>query len=237
MPSYKLKLNVGDGLGFTPDNKLTVKYVGDNIHIVENESVGAIGLYVDRLNGPSGSVPDNWSLITGIGSRTSSSVSPAVINNFIDIDRDVVNLIFTYGLYVAAPEPGGRNATTITYTSTVKSAVDIMNEMNFPLLKNGQNRTSYRPNAGELIQLVLNPTFRSVYNAPNIGGNIATEDGTRAGNSSMTTKVLFMINEILYASDVDPNGNAYWVNSMTLTCLYSEVPEYVVGDEYRTQQQ
>ena len=231
MLKYKLNLKVGDGLGFTPDNKLTVKFAGDNIRIVTNESSGSVGLYVDRLNGSSGTTPDGWTTVTGTGSRIKNTVTPAVINNFIDINRDVVNLIFTYGLYVA----GNRNATTIAYTSTVKRVVDIMNEMNFPLLKNGQNVSSFRPNATELIQLVINPTFRQVLNSPDVGGNIATEDGTRAGNSSMTTKVLFMIKEILYKSDVEPYGNHYWVHSMVLTCLYSEVPEYVVGQEYSTQ--
>jgi len=229
--NYRLTISVGDGLGFTADNKLSVKFAGDNIRVVSEGTDGQKGLYVDQLNGAPGSTPDGWTTITGPGTRISNSVSPAVINNFIDIDREVVNLIFTYGLYTA----GARNDTTITYTSTVKTVTDIMNEMNFPLAQNGQNMSSFRPNAEEMLQLVINPTFRKVNKSG--GGYVATEDGTRAGNSSMTTKVLFMIKDIKYLSDDNPPGNAYWVKSMTLTCLYSEVPEFVVGQEYATQQQ
>ena len=231
MPNYKLNINVGDGLGFNQDNQLTVKYTGDNIRIVDTGTEGQQGLYVDELTGLPGSVSDNWSTVPSSGSAIDASNPTRTINNFVDINREVTDLIFTYGVYVA----GGRNATEITYTSTVKTPADIMNEMNFPLAKNGQNRTSFRPNAGEMLQLVSGPTFRSVLNTD--GTNIAAEDGTRSGNNTQTTKVLFLIKEIRYASEDIPPGNHYWVSSMTLTCLYvdPEITAYVVGQNYSTQ--
>lgn len=229
MPSATLKLNVGDGLGFDQDGNICVKYAGENIRVVNEGTAGQLGLYVDDLTGVNGSVSDNWSTIPGRGINRTNPYTTT--NNFVDINRDVSNMIFTYGLYIA----GNRNDTTITYTSTVKSVENIRLEMNFPIDQNGQNKTSFRPITGELIQLVDGPTFRTVYDRN--GGRIATEDGTRSGNNNQTTKVLFIIKDIRYLSEDVPPGSDYWVKAMTLTCLYSSVPEYVVGTEYATSQQ
>ena len=162
-----LKLNVGDGLGFNQNGQICVKFTGDNIRVVTDGTGGQQGLYVDQLKGVPGSISDEWSTVTGPGMRTCYPN----INNFVDINREVTNLIFTYGLYVA----GSRNDQNISYTSQVKTVTDIVNEMNFPLAQNGQNVTSFRPNAGEMLQLVDGPTFRPVLNSQ--GANVATEDG------------------------------------------------------------
>lgn len=229
MPTAKVKLNVGEGLGFDQDNNLSVRFTGTNIRIVTTGGEGSQGLYIDQLTGTNGSVSDNWSTIPGEG--TNRSTPSTKINNFIDINRDVTNLIFTFGLYV----PGSRGATSIAYTSTVKSVQDICNEIVYPLWFNASNWTSYRPNAGELIQLVIGPTARSVKNGYG-GAYIAVEDGNRSGDNNQTTKVLLCITDIQYMSDVEPQGNRYWVKSMDVVCLYSEVPEYVVGQAYHGDQ-
>lgn len=231
MPSVKLKLNVADGLGFE-DNKLKVNIGNDNLRTVTTGNDNEKGLFVDDLSngaGLSGSFPDNWTLVTGPG--TNIDTSSVHTNSFIDINRDVSNLIFTFGLY----KVGSRGATQIAYTSTVKTVQDICNEIVYPLWFNASNWTSYRPNAGELLQLVTGATARSVLYGYN-GDHIACEDGNRQGDNNQTTKVLFCITAIQYMSDVQPQGNAYWVKSMDLVCLYSEVPEYVVGQTYHGDQ-
>ena len=50
---------------------------------------------------------------------------------------------------------------------------------------------------------------------------------------SWTDRILFMINEILYASDIDPSQSDYLVSRIKMTCLYSSVATYVVGTEYQ----
>lgn len=227
MPSVKVNLNLGDGLELDSNNKITVKYDVDstNIRLFTSGTENEKGLYIDPLTANGGSVPDNWSMIPGQG--TLKSDTSVKINNFIDMNREVVNLIFTFGLYTA----GGRNATTIAYTSTVKTVQDICNEIDIPLVFHPSNWTSFRPNKGELIQLVIGATARSV-NYLNTVDKRAVEDGNRIGNDVQTTKVMLLITNIQYKSDIEPQGNAYWVTSMDVVCLYSEVPEYVVGQTY-----
>lgn len=224
--NYRLTLNVGDGLGFDQNNKLTVKYAGNNIRIIDEGSEGQKGLYVDDLTGKNGSTTDNWSTKSGPGTW---SGHPKV-DDFVDINRDVTNLIFTFGLFKA----GGRSETQITYTTTVKSMTDVCNEIDFPLWAKGSNWTSFQPFNGELIQLVDGPTFRTVaYTASPY--SIAVEDGKRIGNNTQETKVILLITNILYDSDINPQGNKFWVKSIDAMCIYSTRPEYVVGTSYSGQ--
>ena len=223
---YQLKLNVGDGLGFDQNNKLSVRYAGNNIQIIDTGTDGQKGLHVDDLTGKSGSSSDNWSTETGPGTYPGHSR----IDDFVDINRDVTGLIFTFGLFKA----GSRSETQIAYTSTVKTMSDVCNEIDFPLSAKGSNWTSFQPFNGELIQLVTSPTFRSV-DWTQSPYKIATEDGKRIGNNSQETKVILMITNILYDSDINPQGNEFWVKSIEATCIYSTRPEYVVGQSYSGQ--
>lgn len=222
MANKRLTLNVGDGLGFDQNNKLTVKYTGSNIYINSD------GLYVEELSGSAGSVADNWSIIPGQG--TSRSDPNVHTNDFIDINRDVSNLIFTYGLYVPGPYTS-RTAHNIPYTTTVKSVADIVTEMNFPLDRHPENWSSFHPLSGELLQLVDGPTFRTIKDRDT--GYSATEEGIRVSNNTQETKALFYIKNIQYNAQ-----NIYYVSSMVLVCLYVDstdaaiTAKYTVGGEY-----
>ena len=73
--------------------------------------------------------------------------------------------------------------------------VNVCDEIDFPLTQSGTNLTVFRPSAGELLQLVDNPTSRLVNTAT---GTIASEDGKRSGNNTQKTMALFVINKIIY---------------------------------------
>lgn len=221
-----LKINVGDGLGFDQNDKLCVRYAGENIRVVDTGTDGQIGLYVDDLTGLSGSVSDNWSTVPGPGYKTGS----ATISNFVDINRDVTNLIFTYGAYQVANR-GVNGQNHISYSASVKTIQNLVDEMNFPISIYGRNRTFYQPFKSEMIQLVDGPST-SLVSSNNSGGTIAAENGNRLGDNTQTTKVLFVITDIKYDSDINPGGNEFWVNSITLLCIYSSLTEYVVGHTY-----
>lgn len=224
----KIGLNLGEGL-YTKDNKLGVHYVENGrMNIVESDNPGENGLFVEDLNGKDGagggSQYDGYTMKSGTG--WSISNASQTISNFIDMDRDVVNLIFTFGLY----KPTTRHPTTITYSTSPKDVQSICNEIVAPVQYNATSYTSYRPNAGELIQLVTNPLFRTV---PWNGGTIATESLNRY-NSSVTqeVKAMFVITEIHYMSDIQQGGNQYWVHDMKLQCIYSAISDFVVGTVY-----
>ena len=111
----KIGLNLGDGL-HTSDKKLGVHYVENGrMNIVESDNPGENGLFVGDLNGKDGtgggSQYDGYTMKAGTG--WSISNASQTISNFIDMDRNVVNLIFTFGLY----KPTTRHPTTITYSS------------------------------------------------------------------------------------------------------------------------
>lgn len=221
-------LNLGDGLHTTEDDKLEVYYEPNgNMHLETSDNVDEIGVYVNDLNGADGagggSQYDNWTIKSGEGWRTNDSSQ--TISNFIDVNREVVNLIFTFGLYKVAT----RHPSTISYGSSVKDVRGICNEIVAPVWYSPSSYTSYRPNPGELIQLVKNPLFRTV---PYGSGTIACESGNRASNDSMETAVMFVIMDIHYMSDIQQGGNQYWVHDMTLQCIYSTVSDYVVGQTY-----
>lgn len=220
-----LKLNLGEGMGIDQDNKVGVRYTGNYIHTVTDAQTGSLGLYVDPLVAANGSITDDWTTKPGAGKRLSQSVTPAQIDNFIDINRDVTNLIFTYGVYHIT----GRSNVAITYdTNQVKTLEELKNEMNYPMQQNASLGPFFRPRKGELIQLVTNPCTDTITSSSSVA--TATECGTRTNNVNQELKVMFLINEILYQSDEEPTGNPNWISKMKLTCIYSSVASYVVSE-------
>lgn len=215
-----IKLDLGSGLHTNLQDEMSVSYT-DNGHIHIEDNLGEEGLYVDNLNGEDGvggvSVPDGWTTVDGTGYNISD---PSQTTQFIDMNRDVVNLIFTFGLYKATT----RNPSNITYGTNVKDVRSICNEIDAPIWFSPSSYTSYKPMEGELIQLVKNPLFRTV---PVGNSTVACENGNRLGNDSMETAVMFVITEINYQP-----GNIYWVTDMTLCCIFSTVPDFVVGQSY-----
>lgn len=221
-----LKLNVGDGLGFNSDGKLTVKYSGSNIHVVDIGVDSEIGLYVDDLTGNPGSVCDTWTTIPGTGKQYNSPYGS--INNFLDLNREVINLVFTFGAYQVG-QRGINGQKSISYTSTPKTVTDIIDEINKPLFFRGTNSTYYRPNKGEMIQLVDGPAIDLVNNTGS--GTIAVERGDRLANNAQTTKALFVISDIKYKSDIQQGGSDYWVHSMKLICIYSDLSSFTPREQ------
>lgn len=225
----QVNLDLGDGLHTTEtENKVAVHYEPNgNMHLETSDVPGETGIYVNDLNGEDGSGGgsrhDGWSTVRGTGWKTSDNTQ--TIPDFIDMNRDVVNLIFTFGLY----RPSMRHPTTITYSSTPKDVQSMCNEIVAPVNWNNRSYTSYRPNAGELIQLVTNPTFRLI---PWNGSTIATESLNRVIGANQEVKVMFVITEIHYDSDIRQGGNEYWVHDMSVCCIYSTVPDFVVGTTY-----
>jgi hypothetical protein len=221
----KIQLDLGDGFTTDENNKLGVKYEPNgNMHV---ETSTDPGLYVENLNGADGtgggSQPDGWTTKPGTGWNIQTN---ATIPDFVDMNRDVVNLIFTFGVY----RPSMRHPTYVAYSTTPKDVQSMCNEIVAPVYYNASSYTSYHPQAGELIQLVTNPLFRTV---PWNGGTIATESLNRIdGNTSQETKAMFVITDIHYMSDIQQGGNIYWVHDMTLMCIYSTLPEFVVGTSY-----
>ena len=223
-------LDLDNGLHVDSEDKVGVYYEQNgNMHLETDPDPtdGKNGIYVENLNGADGpggaSRYDGWSMKPGTGWNINNNSQ--TIPDFIDINRDVVNLIFTFGLYKATM----RHPTTIAYGSSVKDVRSICNEIVAPVYFSPSSYTSYRPNVGELIQLVKNPLFRTV---PYGSGTIACENGNRTGNDSMETAVMFVIMEIHYMSDLQPGGNEYWVHDMSLCCIYSTVPDFTVGQTY-----
>ena len=223
-------LDLDNGLHIDNEDKVGVYYEQNgNIHIETylDPKDGKNGIYIENLNGADGSGGasryDGWTMKPGTGWKISDTSQ--TINDFIDMDRDVVNLIFTFGLYRATM----RHPTTITYGSTVKDVQSVCNEIVAPVYWNNRSYTSYRPNAGELIQFVTNPTFRTV---PWNGSTIACETLNRVTTQVQEVKAMFVIMEIHYDSDIHQGGNEYWVNDMKLCCIYSSVPDFVVGTTY-----
>lgn len=220
----KLTLKLGDGLKIKAESKLSVATNGDHISIDEH------GVFVDNLNGADapegGTEPDGWTTVKGPGANLADPENPLDSNSFIDINRDVVNLIYTFGLY----KPTMRHPTTIDYSTSVKDVRSICNEFVAGRYYDSQRGgVTYIPRKGEMIQLVIGPHLRL---SPFGSGTIAVESGNRFGDDVMETKVILVINEVLFMSDISPTGATYWVYSMKLRCIYSTVPEYVVGNLY-----
>ena len=222
--SIKINLDLGNGIDVDQStNKVGVSYENNGNITTESD-----GLFVDDLNGEDGSgggsVVDGYTLYNGTAVRVSNPSE--TLTPFPDIDRGVCQMIFTLGLFWRSR----RNASTIDYSTTTKNVDAMCNEINAPCYYNRYALTSFKPAVGELIQLVENPTFRTVaYN----GSTIAVENFDRNSLSSMKTRVMFVIKAIRYMKDVDPSLSDYMVNDMTLKCIYSDdVERYVVGTDY-----
>lgn len=222
--SVNIYLDLGDGLYTDGNDKLDLGYV-DNGNMYLETNTGEEGIYVNDLNGADGpggtSTYDGYTTISGIGRNISN---PSEEIPFIDIDRDVVNLIFTFGFYKVQ----SRQQASITYSTSAKSIGDLCNEINAPCVYNVTAKTSYRPIAGEIIQLVDHPSFRTVAVS---GGTIAVESGNRHDDNTMVTKAMFVITSIRYKSDVGL-GNDYIVHDMNVQCIYSDSSAFTVGQSY-----
>jgi hypothetical protein len=222
--SIKINLDLGDGIDVDQStNKVGVSYENNGNITTESD-----GLFVDDLNGEDGSgggsVVDGYTIYNGTAVKVSNP--SATLTPFPDIDRGVCQMIFTLGLFWRSR----RNPSTIDYSTTTKDVDAMCNEINAPCYYNRYALTSFKPAVGELIQLVENPTFRTIaYN----GSTIAVENFDRNSLSSMKTRVMFVIKAIRYMKDVDPSLSDYMVNDMTLKCIYSDnVERYVVGNDY-----
>ena len=185
----KLTLKLGDGLKINAESKLSVATNGDHISIDEH------GVFVDNLNGADapegGTEPDGWTTVKGPGANLADPGNPLDSNSFIDINRDVVNLIYTFGLY----KPTMRHPTTIDYSTAVKDVRSICNEFVAGRYYDSQRGgVTYIPRKGEMIQLVTGPHLRL---SPFGSGTIAVESGNRFGDDVMETKVILVINEVL----------------------------------------
>ena len=214
MPS--IKLNVGDGFGFTEEtpSKLKVNIFGDDISNTPD------GIYVDDLTGENertDSHVDNWTLIEG----TSNLGNPIP-----DINREVSNLIFSMCAYSITNRGTGGDTTITVNTSSVKSVSEIVDEMNYPLNAAGSNWSSYQPRVGELFQLISTPHGRVINVAG--GGYSAAEDGNRYPDNANRTLAMFCITGIEYAQ------NGYYINNISMVCLYSSLTEYTKGQTYGT---
>lgn len=236
--SITIGLDLGNGLYIMNNDKVAVYYEPNgNMHLERDDDPtdGKNGMYVSNLKGPKGSNGDSrYDGYTtkpgpGWGGVLDPNLGSAYTTDFIDVDRSIVNMIFTIGLY----KPIKRNATNITYSSTeVKDVTSICNEIVAPIYFSPVNGyTSYKPYVGELLQLITNPIFR-ITNTDT--GTIATESINRiaATSPAQEVKVMFVITKIVYNSDLNPNGSQYWVNSMELQCIYSSIPNYIVGNIY-----
>lgn len=224
---YELSLDIGDGLKLD-NGKLSVKANMD-LHTIKFNSDG---VFVESLKGKDGvgghSIPDGWTTKTSKGWSINDN---SIIDDFIDMDRDVVNLIFTFGPYMVQM----RHPETITYnTAKVKDVRAICNEINAPKYYKAANKTCYHPQLGEMIQLVTNPRFRHAAYDGNVEGTIAVENMNRLNDDhdAQVVQAMFVITDINYQSDIDPGGDVYWVHDMTLICIYSDLPDFVVGSTY-----
>lgn len=201
--------NTGNGMKIDANNKLSINFDDTNIHVDSN------GLYVDDLNVIDGTTCDGYSVYVTNPSDTSK----------IDVNRDVVTFIYSYGVYA----PYARGNSGIVYRDgeeqrdkQIKTASDIVNEMNKPLLHNANAR--WHPNKGELLQLITNPAY-----APCKPNDYYVETGGRSNTSTQETQALFYISDISY----DPNKyQGYYITELKLMCIYTGINTFEKGEEY-----
>lgn len=216
----KLSIKLGNGMTFD-GNSISVN-TGANVSIVTSGTEGQQGLYVGNLKGDQGpnggSTCDEWTCIPGTGYPV---VSGSSISNFVDGNREVIELIFACGMYKAANYAGNG----ISWTSTPKTVSDIIDSINYPIstwccgvAADWNNKTSYHPNAGELIELVSYPTIRN--NVTRNGARIYVEAHSRIANNQQETMAMFVIRDITYKSPTQPGVETYFIESMRLSCLY-----------------
>lgn len=195
--------NVGNGLKIDENGAVTVDYDETYIHS-DSE-----GLYVDDLDVGNGTICDGWTILPG---------NPA---SNIDTNTLAISFIFSFGLY----KPASRSSSGIVYSQTIRSASDIIDEINAPIVMNSSNYTSYHPNQGELIQLITNPISRTVYDRQGVANGSSVETGNRSSSGTQETKAIFCIMDIAYM-------NTYKINTIDLICIYSSIPDFVVGNHY-----
>lgn len=212
--ALSIKLNVGDGLGFTEDtpSALTVDIAGNDI------SKTSTGLFVDDLSGDGGntdSYADEWTMIESAAEGTGLPIP--------DINRGVVTLIHSMCAYQITGRGTGTSTAITVNTSAVKSIQDIIAEMNYPLNQAGDNKSVYHPLPSELFQLTDTPHgFIINYS----GGTQAAEECNRYPDDSNKTLALFCVTGVEYAE------NGVFINKLRLVCLYSSLATYVAGMTY-----
>ena len=212
--ALSIKLNTGNGLGFTNEtpSALTVDTAGDNV------TKTGTGLFVNDLSGDGGntdSIVDEWSMYE------SSSISESL--PIPEIDRGVVTFIHTMCAYQITGRGTGTSTAITVNTSAVKTIQDIIAEMNYPLTQAGDNISVYHPLVGELFQLTDTP-HGFIINYPD--GTQAAEECNRYPDNSNRTLALFCVTGVEYAA------NRMYVNNLRLVCLYSSLTEYSPGTTY-----
>lgn len=233
----KLSIKLGDGMTFD-GNSISVD-TGENVSIVTSGTEDQQGLYVENLKGEQGpnggSTCDEWTCIPGTGYPV---VSGSSISNFVDGNREVVELIFACGMYKAADYTGNG----IDWTSTPKTVSDIIDSINYPIstlccitpTEARNNKTSYHPNAGELIELVSYPTIRN--NVTRNGARIYVEAHSRIADNQQETMAMFVIREITYKAPTQQGVETFFIESMRLSCLYVNSdfvnPGFIEGKDY-----
>lgn len=217
----KLSIKLGDGMTFD-GNSISVD-TGENVSIVTSGTEDQQGLYVENLKGEQGpnggSTCDEWTCIPGTGYPV---VSGSSISNFVDGNREVIELIFACGMYKATDYTGNG----IDWTSTPKTVSDIIDSINYPIstlccitpTEARNNKTSYHPNAGELIELVSYPTIRN--NVTRNGARIYVEAHSRIADNQQETMAMFVIREITYKAPTQQGVETFFIESMRLSCLY-----------------
>lgn len=150
---------------------------------------------------------DNWTVIPGS-------------NNTIEVDRNKIQLIFSFCLYKTAGV-GARTSSNIPILEpqTVRNKQDIINEMNI-FLDNGNNSVAYIYKTGDFIMMKGTPDpatgLSKTYNLSYTG-----EDANRYPDS--VCLALFVI------TDIQRDWGNH-VSDITLKCLWSKEP---YNDSYK----
>lgn len=223
---FKIDLNLDDGLHTTDQDKLAVYYEPNGLIVLDTDedNPGLNGIYVNNLNGadgqPGGSEEDNHTVVTGKGFSLYDPDAPS-INNFINTNRNVVCCMFTLGVNT----PIRRTGSTLEFSSNVKTITNIINEIDAPMNVNAGS--FYRPIAGDMIQLVSNPSLTRLKGNDNVYRYY--ENLRREGQSSLgrqETKVIFIVTSVTYRQP----GDVY-IDAMSLKCIYSNISSYHVDQD------
>lgn len=208
MKNINLNLNIGDGLSFNSDNELML-----NVETSEYVKRNNNGVFFYPLNGKDGqsgqSVEDNYTIIKNSAGR-------------IQTNRNVVEYIFSMCGYQVIDS---RRVSVDTYSvdkSKIKTPDEILGEINYCIDKDGatSHSASFILQTGNLLQ--LRTTVRPA-KWPKWTYAMDSLNRDQTGR----TLVLFYIKNATYSST-----NAYYCKNLTLVCLWSDVSEYVKGQEY-----
>ena len=201
----KIKLNIGKGLGFSEEGKLTTKLNSTS------ESSGLIvkkddGIYIPSLKGkdggPGGSSVDNHTIIDNGG---------ALMTN-----RDIVQMVFTMCVWKTVSNTSGsydtngsssRTTRTINILSpnTRKQKYDVIQEINWRF-NQGYSITAYNMIAGDLL------LFKNDISPAVVNSGTTFEDGNRYVGDYI--HALFVVEAI--------SKNGVKVSDITLRCLWSD---------------